>query len=266
MPISESALHPYIKGLVEENGKLTVTELNKMLREILELDKTDLSILSGRNDDKFSQIVRNVVAHAPAGKSSRNGYIIDKTKRPAVFLAKELDMNKTVAANSTSTTQVSQLVISDRKNKRRSFTARKVDFDAMNTVRSSLGLAGELFALEWEKRRLNAAGVVFNISEEVIHFSQKYGDGAGYDILSRNENDYSPRYIEVKTTTKDWTTPFFMSVNERAFIETYKNSACIYRVYNFDQTTMLGNIKIINFDELTTDYIFDPVTYQVKRR
>lgn len=44
MAISESTLHPYIKGLVEENGKLTVTELNKMLREILTLDSDDLTL------------------------------------------------------------------------------------------------------------------------------------------------------------------------------------------------------------------------------
>ncbi|HRF36269.1 MAG TPA: hypothetical protein PLZ09_03125, partial [Clostridia bacterium] len=89
MAISESSLHPYIKGLVEENGKLTVTELNKLLRDILTLDSDDLTILSGRNDDKFSQIVRNVVAHAPNGVSCRNGYIIDKSNKPAVFYAKE---------------------------------------------------------------------------------------------------------------------------------------------------------------------------------
>ena len=91
MAISESTLHPYIKGLVEENGKLTVTELNKLLREILTLDSDDLTLLSGRRDDKFSQIVRNVVAHAPAGISTRYGYIIDKTKKPAVFYAKVKD-------------------------------------------------------------------------------------------------------------------------------------------------------------------------------
>lgn len=89
MAISESTLHPYIKGLVEENGKLTVTELNKMLREILTLDSDDLTLLSGRRDDKFSQIVRNVVAHAPEGISTRYGYIIDKTKKPAVFMQKK---------------------------------------------------------------------------------------------------------------------------------------------------------------------------------
>lgn len=89
MSISENTLHPYIKGLVEENGKLTVTELNKLLREILVLDSDDLTLLSGRNDDKFSQIVRNVVAHSPVGKTDKYGYILDKTKRPAVFYAKE---------------------------------------------------------------------------------------------------------------------------------------------------------------------------------
>ena len=88
MPISENSLHPYIKSLVEENGELTVTELNHLLRQVLELDADDRTILAGRTDDKFSQIVRNVVAHAPAGISCRNGYIIDKTQRPAVFCAK----------------------------------------------------------------------------------------------------------------------------------------------------------------------------------
>ena len=140
MAISESTLHPYIKGLVEENGKLTVTELNEMLREILTLDSDDLTILSGRNDDKFSQIVRNVVAHAPEGISCKYGYIIDKTKKPAVFYAKEQNTNVAMVA------KITPERIKEREEKRKIFTARKVDFKTLNNEHSALGDAGEIFA------------------------------------------------------------------------------------------------------------------------
>ena len=157
MAISESSLHPYIKGLVEENGKLTVTELNKLLREILYLDADDLTLLSGRKDDKFSQIVRNVVAHAPEGISSKNGYIIDKTKKPAVFYAKEM------ISEDTTKSIISADKIKERREKKRRFTARKVDFKTINNENSALGDAGEVFALDWERNRLKDLNVSFNI-------------------------------------------------------------------------------------------------------
>ncbi len=254
MPISESALHPYIKGLVEENGRLTVTELNHLLRELLVLDPDDLTILAGRKDDKFSQIVRNVVAHAPEGISDRRGYILDKTKKPAVFYAKELSDIITPQA------------VRERKEKRKSFCARKVDFRTLNIEHSTLGDAGEIFALEWERTRLKDLSVPFDVSEEVIHFSRQYGDGSGYDILSRNGADFALRYIEVKTTKGAFDTPFYMSENERAFIEIYKENAVIYRVYNYNQSTNIGEIKIITYDELMSDYVFNPITYKVTKK
>ena len=260
MAISESILHPYIKGLVEENGKLTVTELNKLLRDILTLDSDDLTLLSGRNDDKFSQIVRNVVAHAPEGISSKYGYIIDKSRKPAVFYAKEQNTN--VVLND----KITPEKIKKRKEKRKRFTARKVDFKSLNNEHSALGDSGEIFALEWERNRLRELSVSFDVSEEVIHFSRKYGDGAGYDILSRNDNNYELRYIEVKTTKGDLNTPFYMSENERAFIEIYQENTVIYRVYNYDQDTNIGEIKIITYNDLISNYTFNPITYKVTKK
>ena len=259
MAISESTLHPYIKGLVEENGKLTVTELNKMLRDILTLDSDDLALLSGRRDDKFSQIVRNVVAHAPDGISCKYGYIIDKSKKPAVFYAKE--QNTSIVLSD----KITPEKIKERKEKRRRFIARKVDYKTLNSEHSALGDLGEIFALEWERTRLRELSVSFDVSEEVIHFSHKYGDGAGYDILSRNDNGYLLRYIEVKTTKGGLDTPFYMSENERAFIEIYQENAFIYRVYNYDHETNIGEIEIISYNELITNYAFNPITYKVTR-
>lgn len=260
MAISESSLHPYIKGLVEENGKLTVTELNKLLRDILTLDSDDLTILSGRNDDKFSQIVRNVVAHAPEGKSSRNGYIIDKTIKPAIFYAKEKNLEE--LSDAIITTQAIQA----RKEKCRRFIARKVDFKTLNNEHTALGDAGENFALEWERNRLRELNVSYNILDEVIHFSRKYGDGAGYDILSRKGLEYDLLYIEVKTTKGGLDAPFYMSENEKAFIEIYKENTQIYRVYNYNQETNVGEIEIITYEDLMQNYNFNPITYKVTKR
>ncbi|MFA6866875.1 MAG: DUF3883 domain-containing protein [Clostridia bacterium] len=260
MAISESSLHPYIKGLVEESGKLTVTDLNKYLRDILVLDSNDLTILTGRNDDKFSQIVRNVVAHAPDGISNKNGYIIDKTKKPAVFYAKEFNI-----ANLTET-KISNSTIKERRDRKRKFTARKIDFKTINNENSALGDAGENFALEWERKRLKDLNVSFDIMDEVIHFSRKYGDGAGYDILSRKDNNYELLYIEVKTTKSGLNTPFYMSENEKLFMDIYKENTLIYRVYNYNHETNVGEIEIITQSLLENEYIFNPITYKVSKK
>ncbi|MBX2023815.1 hypothetical protein I9R71_06595, partial [Campylobacter jejuni] len=61
MAFKEKDIRPYVKLIVEEEGKITTTELNERLREILTLDETDKEILAGRHDDRFSQIVRNLV-------------------------------------------------------------------------------------------------------------------------------------------------------------------------------------------------------------
>lgn len=259
MSISESSLHPYIKGLIEENGRLTVTDLNKYLREILDLDSDDLKTLSGRNDDKFSQIVRNVVAHAPVGVSCKNGYIIDKTKKPAVFFARDIDKDCICEA------QISNAKIKERREKKRRFTAKKVDFNAINNENTALGDAGEIFALEWERNRLKNLKVSFDILDEVIHFSKKYGDGAGYDIISRKDNNYELLYIEVKTTKSSLDTPFYMSENEKAFMDIYRDNALIYRVYNYNHDTNVGEIEIITHSILENDYSFNPINYRVTK-
>ena len=44
------------------NGGINTTELSRMLREILKPSGEDLEILDNRNDDYFSQIVRNLTA------------------------------------------------------------------------------------------------------------------------------------------------------------------------------------------------------------
>ena len=172
---------------------------------------------------------------------------------------------KAVAADDASS-RLSVQAIEARKEKRRRFTARKIDFQSLHIQHTALGDAGENFVLEWERRRLYDLHVPFNVLDEVIHTSRKYGDGAGYDILSRNGPDYALRYIEVKTTAGGMDTPFYLSENERAFMDIYRDSALIYRVYHYDSDTNIGEIAILTYGDLLQNYHLDPVTYKVTKK
>ena len=109
----------------------------------------------------------------------------------------------------------------------------------------SLGLAGELFALEVEHRRLWEAGKK-QLAERLDHVSQTKGDGLGYDILSF-ERDGRERYIEVKTTSFGQMTPFYASRGEVAMSEENASQFSLYRVFRFRESPRLfmldGSLK-----------------------
>lgn len=114
------------------------------------------------------------------------------------------------------------------------FRAKKSpDYAKRDSNNRKLGLDGELLALEYEKRRLSNLGRD-DLAKEIIHTSVVQGDGAGYDILSYNE-DGSPRYIEVKTTRGSLNTDFYMSPNEINFSEKCSSNFFLYRIYDFGE-------------------------------
>ncbi|MCK8606984.1 DUF3883 domain-containing protein [Apilactobacillus ozensis] len=110
----------------------------------------------------------------------------------------------------------------------------KVNYEEANKRRSSLGFIGEKIVLDIEKKKLIDAGKS-NLCESIEHTSQERGDGAGYDIRSFDENG-NTIFIEVKTTSKDKTYPFFMSKNEVDFSRKHSSSYLIYRLYNISKT------------------------------
>lgn len=73
------------------DGNINTSELSRLLREILKPSGDDLELLAGRNDDYFSQIVRNLTAKTRSfvqngfidrdAKSGSNLFITDKGKR-----------------------------------------------------------------------------------------------------------------------------------------------------------------------------------------
>jgi predicted HNH restriction endonuclease len=72
---------PTLKALSKnKNKELTTTELIKVLRMWLKPHGDDLTILKGRNDDKFSQKVRNLKAHNNLVNKGLAEYSEDKKK------------------------------------------------------------------------------------------------------------------------------------------------------------------------------------------
>lgn len=111
------------------------------------------------------------------------------------------------------------------------------DYLAREEHNRSLGQAGEVFALDFERWRLVQMGVG-QLAEKVRHVSATEGDGLGYDIHSF-EPDGSDRFIEVKTTSFGERTPFFVSANEVRFARVHERSFRLYRLFDFRKSPRL---------------------------
>lgn len=107
----------------------------------------------------------------------------------------------------------------------------KRDYLEREARNRSLGNAGELLIMEYEARRLFQEGAK-HLSDRIEHISQSKGDGLGFDILSFDA-DGRERYIEVKTTSYDSQTPFFISPNELEFSQENSTQFHLYRLFAF---------------------------------
>lgn len=98
---------------------------------------------------------------------------------------------------------------------------------------SRLGLLGEELVMEFEKWHLINAGKE-KLAEQIRWISKEEGDGAGFDILSRNLNG-TDKYIEVKTTKLGKETPIFFSKNELDFSVEKSSDFHLYRLFDFEE-------------------------------
>lgn len=122
-----------------------------------------------------------------------------------------------------------------------------------------LGLAGELFVLEFEVRRLHSLGKKA-LADKVEHVANTRGDGLGYDILSFEE-DGRESYIEVKTTANSMLTPFFISANEVRFSGEHPEEFKLARVFDFRDKPKLYVVP----GSVSDGFMLDPVTYRATR-
>lgn len=107
-------------------------------------------------------------------------------------------------------------------------TTNYIEREARNR---SLGAAGELFTLNFERARLIYAGKEL-LAGRIEHTSKVRGDYEGYDILSFEETG-AERLIEVKTTKYGSNTPFFVTRNELAVSELHAKHYQVYRLFSF---------------------------------
>lgn len=144
----------------------------------------------------------------------------------------------------------------------RTFRTRKTpDYSIIDANNRELGLAGELYVIEYERRQLEIQGRV-DLAEIVRHISVLEGDGAGYDILSYTPNG-KEKYIEVKTTRGPRRTSFYMSANELYFAQIHSDNYYLYRVFQYD---ILSNTGTISIFEGYQEHSFDitPIQYRLK--
>jgi hypothetical protein len=126
----------------------------------------------------------------------------------------------------------------------RAFRTRKVvDYAEVDAKNSALGRAGECLVLQYEREMLSRKGRP-DLAQRVRHLARIEGDGAGYDILSFNE-DGTVKYIEVKTTRGSAETTFFLSANELAFARQHAAHYYLYRIYDYSMRTHSGRCYII---------------------
>ncbi|WP_162255875.1 MrcB family domain-containing protein [Loigolactobacillus bifermentans] len=138
------------------------------------------------------------------------------------------------------------------------FQAQNIDFSQKNKANAKIGYLGEKLVLANEKKALKKYP---DLQNRVKHVSHVEGDGLGYDILSFDK-DGNKKYIEVKTTTSNENTPFFISRNELAFAKGHAAHYFLYRLYNFSKLLTSENIDYFTItNDIETFCQLEPVSY-----
>jgi len=113
----------------------------------------------------------------------------------------------------------------------------KINYLEREQSNKALGLYGEEIVIEFEKWNLIRLGKD-RLAERIEWISKEEGDGAGFDILSKNLNG-TDKYIEVKTTRLGKETPFFFSSNELQFSIKRASDYHLYRLFNAENDIKL---------------------------
>lgn len=128
-----------------------------------------------------------------------------------------------------------KLKVAEKKIWQPSFSAVRRDYLAVESRNRSLGLAGEEFVMAYEFEQLCKMGRR-DLADRVEHVAKTQGDGLGFDVLSFDSYSGKERLIEVKTTSFDESTPFFVTRNEVARSEHDADKYELCRVFDFRVT------------------------------
>lgn len=121
-----------------------------------------------------------------------------------------------------------------------------------------LGEAGERAALKIEIEKLKQSGRN-DLLKNVYLTRDTLRNTAPYDLHSCNE-DGEEMFIEVKTTTENINTPFYISAKEILQSVKYSKQYCLYRIYDFDMETHSGKYYVLRGD-LTELLDLEPIQF-----
>ncbi|WP_461791446.1 protein NO VEIN domain-containing protein [Pedobacter sp.] len=136
------------------------------------------------------------------------------------------------------------------------FEPIEIDFIKKAKEQKDLGDAGEELVKEYEIAELHSKG-----RYDLAKLVEIVKDGMGYDVISFDEFG-AEKYIEVKTTTGNEYSPFYLSNNEVEFARSRIGLYQIYRIYKYDAESNFGEFFKIS-GELEDQLLFKPVSYQV---
>jgi hypothetical protein len=94
-----------------------------------------------------------------------------------------------------------------------------------------LGRDGEELVFQFEQDRLRSLDRS-DLAKKIRWISEEDGDGAGYDILSFDEEG-KERFLEVKTTVGSDVTPFYITRNELSLSSERPEAFRLCRVFDF---------------------------------
>jgi len=129
-----------------------------------------------------------------------------------------------------------------------------------NKENKRIGDLGELFVVQLERDKLKNANKP-NLAKKVAHHAKDKGDGLGYDVYSFDENG-NEMFIEVKATKGNKNTPFYITRNELERSKQEQDNFFVYRVYNFNDDSLKGDVLVIKGD--VSNLCVEAVNYKVK--
>lgn len=188
---------------------------------------------SSKNNSKTSLTTIDTSSHAISNEQKET-VPIKKIEIPSIEIVNPFD--SAFSSNSS--------VISDKdKSIPRPVIISPEEYMTSAENRQKIGDLGEVFILEYEKKKLISNGLV-DLANKIVHVSKTTGDGLGYDIISFNLVG-EKMHIEVKTTIGNLNAPFFITEMEFKASKANENYF-IYRVFDFNLDTKNGKLYVID--------------------
>lgn len=139
---------------------------------------------------------------------------------------------------------------------KKQFKGVEIDFQGKAKEQKDLGDAGEELVRIREIEFLKSKNLL--TQAELVKIAK---DGEGYDVYSFDENGQE-KFIEVKTSTGDEYSPFYLSENEIAFMRLNVGSYCIYRVFNYSVENNFAEFFELSGD-IESQLLMKPTQFQV---